>query len=266
MESEPNRSQRPRLAGSTFLMVAMGIAIVLLAVMVGVLALLLALDTNPFVSGTQAAVLSDGVDTTDGSVFGLLPESTYTPLPTFTPPATAATPVVTPVFLFNAKEVLYLDSSIRQGSFWNPATPTPFVPENDRIAILQLVKDAQAYNEYVWRYQEYSDLERFNASYGLRQMQRYYDYYIDPSDGCYANVWIVDEQFHTIITYYDSAMARTMTSKVESREHICDGERQDLIANDAYAYELILQKFTSGGGSAYWRIVENPLGSDPSQH
>ncbi len=296
MESEPNRSPRPRLAGSTFLMVAMGVAIVLLVVAVGVLVLLLALDTNPFVSRTQAAMLAEEATATFGSVAGLLPESTYTPLPTFTPlptetplpsqtpeatytplpthtpyptftpPAPTATSFLTPVFMFNAKEVLYLDSSTRQSSFWNPATPTPFTSESDRIAILQLVRDAQAYREYVWYNQEYGDLDRYNAGYGLTQMQRYYDYYIDPSDGCYANVWIVDDQFHTIITYYDGAMARTMTSKVESREHICDGVRQRLIANNAYAYELMLQKFTSGGGTAYWRIVEHPLGSDPSQH
>jgi hypothetical protein len=296
MESEPNRSKRPRLAGSTFLVVAMGIAIVMLVVAVGVLVVLLALEENPFLRRTQAAILAEEATATVGSVVGLLPESTYTPLPTFTPlptetplpsqtPETTHTPLpthtpyptftprgptatryITPVFMFNAKEVLYLDSSIRQRNFWNPATPTPFVSENDRIAILQLVRDKQAYREYVWRYQEYGDLDRYNAGYGLTQMQRYYEYYIDPSDGCYANVWIVDDQFHTDIIYYDGSLARTMTSKVESREHICDGVRERLIANDAYAYELMLQKFTNGGGTVYWRIIEHPLGSDPSQH
>lgn len=272
------------------MVVAMGIAIVLLVIAVGVLSLLLVLGENPFISRTQAALRSEAATATYGSVIGLLPESTYTPLPTFTPlptqtPDSTVTPFPTQTpyptfspgaptatrfptagFMYNIREVLYLDSSIRQGNFWNPATPTPFVEENDRVAILQLIRDKQAYREYVWRYQEYGDLQRHSAGYGLEQVERYYDYYINPDNNCYANVWIVNDQFHIDIIYYDGSLARTMTSKVESRDHLCGSTRQVLFANDAYAYEFMLQKFQASDGTTYWRIIEHPLGSDPSQH
>lgn len=284
MESEPNRSQRPRLAASTFMVVAMGIAIVMLVIAVGVLTLLLVLGTNPFLRRTQTAFLSEAATATFGSVGGLLPESTYTPLPTFTPlptetplPTQTPYPTFSPVtstathfstagFMYNIKEVLYLDSSIRQGRYWNPATPTPFVEENDRVAILAVIRDKQAYREYVWRYQEYGDLDRHSAGYGLEQVERYYDYYVNPDNNCYANVWIVNDQFHIDIIYYDGSQARTMTSKVESRDHLCGSVRQVLFANDAYAYEFLLQKFQTSDGKTFWRIIEHPLGRDPSQH
>lgn len=198
------------------------------------------------------------------------PEPTYTPQPTYTPfdtetPQPTRTVYVTPTFLYNVDEVLYLDSSIADGDFWNPDKGTPVVPEDDRIAILKLVKDAQSYREYVWRNEDYADLDDYNDGYGLTQMVNYYDYYIDPDDGCYVEIEIVDNQFSTEIIYYDNNIAKTMTMKVESRNRICGGVSEQWVPNDGYAYELKLQKLSDGMGGYAWKIIEHPLGGDPSQ-
>ena len=168
------------------------------------------------------------------------PEPTYTPQPTYTPyntetPQPSKTVYITPTFLYNVDEVLYLDSSIAAGNFWNPDSPSPTVPEDDRIAILTLVKNMQTYRETVWRYEDYSDLDLYNYGYGLTQMTVYYEYYIDPADGCYVDIDIVDNKFTTEIIAYDGSIARTMTMKVESRNRICDGTSVKWVPNDGYA-------------------------------
>lgn len=192
------------------------------------------------------------------------PQPTYTPYYTITPQPTK-TRYKTPVFMFNVDEVLYLDSSIASGDLWNPDKPTPFVEEVDRINILALLQNAQWYREYVWRWEDTSDLWVYNEGYALTQMTRYYDYYLDLSDNCYVDIDIVNNQFHTIITAYDGVVAKTMTIKVESRNHICNGTSQTWIPNDGYAYEMKMQKFSDGMGGYVWKIIEHPLGNDPSQ-
>jgi hypothetical protein len=201
------------------------------------------------------------------------PQDTYTPeppLPTNTPYPTntsepTKTPYRTPVFMFNVDEVLYLNSSISSGDLWNPDKPLPFVEEVDRINILALLQNAQWYREYVWRWEDYSDLWVYNDGYALTQLTNYYNYYIDPNDDCYVEIDVVGNQFHTIITAYDGVTAKTMTIKVESRNHICNNTSTKWIANDGYAYEMKVQKFSDGMGGYLWKIVEHPLGSDPSQ-
>ncbi|MEE4194703.1 MAG: hypothetical protein V2J07_05870 [Anaerolineae bacterium] len=198
------------------------------------------------------------------------PEPTYTPQPTYTPyvtltPQPTPTIYVTPVFMFNVDEVLYLDTSIASGDYWNPDKPLPFVPEDDRIAILALVKAAQDYRQYVWLYEDYADLADYNAGYALDQMYAYYDYYIDTEDGCYVDIEIAGDQFHTYIIAYSGTIAKTMTFKVESRNRICGGESVSWIPADGYAYEMRLERFSDGMGGYEWKIIEHPLGSDPSQ-
>ena len=194
-------------------------------------------------------------------------QPTYTPVPTETPvpsltvlPTKTRTSYVTPVFMYNVDEVLYLDSSIYSNNLWNPDHSTPSVEESDRVKILQLVENAQEHREKVWQTEDYSDLDLYNHGWAITQLQDYYDYYIDPADGCYKDVDIVDGKFYTIIIAYDGLYARTMTMKVESRNTICNGSSAYWIYNDSYAYELKMQKFGD-----VWKIIEYPLGGDPSQ-
>ena len=193
---------------------------------------------------------------------------TYTIVPTETPAATH-TPTstgtlqpsvnATPVFLYDVDEVLYLNSSINEGRYWNPSVEVPVVPQPDKSAILDLLWNSHLQREDIFKNEDYSALDTYNAGSAISQLQDYYGRYIRTGDNCYWQISIDDGKFNTVITQYDGNMARTMTMKVETRDYLCDGVLERRIANDGYAYENMVQKFDDGNGSFVWKIIEHPI-------
>lgn len=211
-----------------------------------------ALDPSetPLPTATMTAFPTYTVVPTTTGTTTLSPTSTNTPQPDI---------IATPVFLYDVDEVLYLNSSINEGRYWNPSFEVPSVPQPDKGAILDLLWNSHLQREDIFKNEDYSALDTYNAGSALSQIERYYDRYIVTGDDCQWIISIVDGKFNTVITQYDGHIATTMTMKVENRDYLCGGVLKNRIANDGYAYENQVQKFDNGSGGFVWKIIAHPV-------